>query len=513
MKVIPTAATIPNKTQYMAANIGKGIDAKKSSKLSKYREEEHESSWNLHRSPAPYVCQSKQANIFDGCCGTDSSAKNTFKQHANTLQAYTLAHHSCWRGSSTWKPCCRKIRSSWLCRRNNCCSHHSKDMARSEYGFTPLKRVRESNPRSRCYKVRAICTAILFSLLFGSVISTSLGEDSSKWPYKPNAEKQSKPLEYIMASRKSMPQILLSNDKQDQHRQTNLHTVSEKWKAPCKRTKTDYTNHWHDNDWTKKSCEVPPCPTKPNEDVEEGSYNKWPLNRSHCSLKPLMFTSKSPIRIIIDDWHHRKGKSEWRSHHCWKPCPDECLDQSVYCCHKQHRLNHACLVTMIPTHPRHETSGNYNYGSKHHNIVLKSEYECFRPRGVGVDAILKVVELLSRSPNGTLRRPKRHLRRPSNHLWWRRRSIFSHLLIWFSFTLPLPYLFSEFLKTKSFFFSVEALTLLVNHQHHIYINGLNWTKVFWVWFLPSNCKERKVKNLNKRCKQWKRKFLSFELNS
>lgn len=36
----------------------------KNKKQTKYGEEEHESSWYLHHSSAPYVCESKEAHIF-----------------------------------------------------------------------------------------------------------------------------------------------------------------------------------------------------------------------------------------------------------------------------------------------------------------------------------------------------------------------------------------------------------------------------------------------------------------
>lgn len=160
-------------------------------------------------------------------------------------------------------------------------------MACSEYGCTPLKWIWESNPsfqttisfcheysseenlltllcrrepqhlyipRSRRDKGRVICTATLFSLLSNILISTSLGEDSSKWPDKPNTEKQSKSLKHGMGSRYNALQILpkqytvllylqnilstesgrldkiiylLANDQQNQHRQAKLHTVSK----------------------------------------------------------------------------------------------------------------------------------------------------------------------------------------------------------------------------------------------------------------------------------------------
>ena len=166
--------------------------------------------------------------------------------------------HKAWRKSkfsktTSWKnkiikfsivnPLVRRLN---LCRCNKSCSQHPKHMACSEYWSTPLKRVWNSNPtikpishnvpwkwreqffnrntwlckasreslsrhhipRSRWHEIRTIYAATHFSLLSNIVVSTSCSEDSSKSPYKTNAEKQSKPFAYAMGDRVYTLQIL-----------------------------------------------------------------------------------------------------------------------------------------------------------------------------------------------------------------------------------------------------------------------------------------------------------------
>lgn len=70
-----------------------------------------------------------------------------------------------------------------------------------------------------------ISAAILFSLLFYVVVSTSCSEDSSKSPDNTNANKQTIPLKHDMGEMNDALQIL-GNNQYNKHGQANLDTVS-----------------------------------------------------------------------------------------------------------------------------------------------------------------------------------------------------------------------------------------------------------------------------------------------
>lgn len=140
-----------------------------------------------------------------------------------------------------------------LCRCNKCCPYHSKDMACPEYRSTPLKWVRNFDPRkpekksiqimysrthnaagnrethylniiprSRLYEEGMICAATHFSLFWYLVVSTSHCEDSSKSPDDTNAKKQSESLKYDMAHRNDALQILHRKSHSSSDLQRNL---------------------------------------------------------------------------------------------------------------------------------------------------------------------------------------------------------------------------------------------------------------------------------------------------